>query len=158
MDMAFYVLTIKYAVSQEWIDEMNWFFACSYKFRKAKSYFDNYWVGMVRNGQGLLDLETLKSGVSHKWWDEWSRLFEWFLHTVSDGLFFESRLIFHFCWFSGPLVYWKGPYNSAQFVCTSVCLFVALFFGNHTLVSPDTVQQVKHPWVLKSNSTFLGEN
>ena len=40
-------------------------FACWYKVRKAKTYFNNYWMGMVKNGQGLLDYETLKSGVSH---------------------------------------------------------------------------------------------
>ena len=49
--------TLKSAVSQEWIDEMCWFFACWYKFRKAKSYFNNYWVGMVKN---------VKLDVSHK--------------------------------------------------------------------------------------------
>ena len=32
--------TIKSAVSQEWIDEMSWFFACWYKFSKAKSYLN----------------------------------------------------------------------------------------------------------------------
>ena len=31
--------TLKSAASQEWIDEMSWFFACWYKFRKAKGYF-----------------------------------------------------------------------------------------------------------------------
>ena len=34
--------TLISAVSQELIDEMSWFFAYWYKFRKAKSYFDNY--------------------------------------------------------------------------------------------------------------------
>ena len=34
--------------------------------RKAKSYFNNYWEGMVKNGHGLIDHGTLKSGVSHK--------------------------------------------------------------------------------------------
>ena len=29
--------TLKSAVSQEWIDEMSWFLACSYKLRLAKS-------------------------------------------------------------------------------------------------------------------------
>ena len=55
--------TLKFAVSQEWIDEMSWFFACWYKFRKAKSYFNNYWVGMVKNEQGLINYGTLKSVV-----------------------------------------------------------------------------------------------
>ena len=80
--------TIKSAVSQEWIDEMSWLFACWYKFRKAKSYFNNDWVGMVKNEWGLIDHETLKSHISHKWFDELSRLIEWFLHTDRDGIIF----------------------------------------------------------------------
>ena len=66
--------TLKSAVSREWIDELDWFFACWYKFMKAKSYFNNYWVGMVKNGQGLKDLGILKPGISHKWFDELRRL------------------------------------------------------------------------------------
>ena len=68
--------TLKSAVSQEWIDEMSWFLACWYKFTKGKSYFNNYWLGMVKNEWGLIDHGTLKSGVSHKWFDELSRLIE----------------------------------------------------------------------------------
>ena len=36
--------TVKSAVSQEGIDELSWTFACWHKFRKAKSYFNNYSV------------------------------------------------------------------------------------------------------------------
>ena len=38
-------------------------------------------MGIVKNGQ---DHGTLKSGVSHKWFDELSKLVEWFLHVDSD--------------------------------------------------------------------------
>ena len=31
--------------------------------RKAKGSFDNYWMGMVKSGQGLIVHGTLKSGV-----------------------------------------------------------------------------------------------
>ena len=79
---------VKSALSQKWIDEMGWYFACWYKFRKAKSYSDNYWVGIVKNGWSFIDHGTLKSAVSHKWCDELSRLIEWFLHVGSDGIFF----------------------------------------------------------------------
>ena len=41
---------------------------------------------MAKNWQDLLDHETLKSGVSHKWLDELSRLIEWFLHADFDGI------------------------------------------------------------------------
>ena len=43
---------------------------------------------MLKNGQDLLDHETLKSGVCHKWFDKLSRLVEWFLHTDSDWIIF----------------------------------------------------------------------
>ena len=68
---------------------MSWFFACRYNFRKAKSYFNSFWVGMVKNRQGLTDHGTLKSSVSHKWLYELRRLNEWFLHTDSDGIIFS---------------------------------------------------------------------
>ena len=35
--------TLKPAVSQEWVNELDWFFAYWYKFMKAKSYFNNFW-------------------------------------------------------------------------------------------------------------------
>ena len=80
--------TLKSAVYQEWIDEMSLFFVYWYRFREAKSYFNNYWVGMVKNGQGRIDHGTLKSGVSHKWFDKLSKLIEWFLHADSAGIIF----------------------------------------------------------------------
>ena len=43
---------------------------------------------MVKNGWGLLDHETLKSGVFPKWFDELSRLIEWYLDADSDGIIF----------------------------------------------------------------------
>ena len=54
----------KLTVSQERIDETKCFFACWCKSRKAKSYFNEFWVGMVRNGHGYLIHEALKSVVS----------------------------------------------------------------------------------------------
>ena len=69
---------------------MKWtdFFACWYKFRKAKNYFNNYWLGMVKNRRGLIYHETLKTGVPHKWFDKLCRLIEWFLHADSHGIIF----------------------------------------------------------------------
>ena len=49
---------------QEWIDGMNWFFAYWCNFRKAKSYPNDFWVGLVRNGHGHVVHETLKFAVS----------------------------------------------------------------------------------------------
>ena len=83
---------LKSAVTQEWIDELGWFCASWYKFMKGKSYFNNYWVGVVKNEWGLKDHGTLKPGISHKWFDELSRLTERFLHADSDGIIFYSTL------------------------------------------------------------------
>ena len=48
----------------------------------------NYWVGMVKIGRDLLDQGALKLGVSHKRFDESSRLIEWFLYADSDWIIF----------------------------------------------------------------------
>ena len=61
--------TLKLTVSQKWTDGINKFFACWYKFRKAKSWFNDFWMGMVKNGHGPLVHETLKSAVSMIWAD-----------------------------------------------------------------------------------------
>ena len=45
-------------------------------------------MSMLENGQDLLDYGTQKSGLSYKWFDESSRLIEWFLHAVSDWIIF----------------------------------------------------------------------
>ena len=57
-------VTLKLTVSQKLEDGINWFFACWYKFGKAKSWFNDFGVGVVKNGHGLLVHETLKSAVS----------------------------------------------------------------------------------------------
>ena len=44
---------------------------------------------MFKNRWDLIDHGTLKSGVSHKWFDELSRLIKWFLHANSDGISFS---------------------------------------------------------------------
>ena len=53
---------------------------------------------MVKNGWGFRDHRTLKSVVSRKWFDELSRLNEWFLCTDSNGMGFGliSILVFIF--------------------------------------------------------------
>ena len=66
--------TVKSEVFQEWIDELSWIFPCRCKFRKDKSesYFNNFWVGMFKNGCGLLGDGTLRSTLSWQWIDELS--------------------------------------------------------------------------------------
>ena len=84
--------TLKFTVSQEWIDELGLFFACWYKLMKVKSYFNNYCVRVVKNGQSLKDRGTLNPGISHNWFDELRRLIEWFLHADSNGIIFYYSL------------------------------------------------------------------
>ena len=83
---------------------MSLFFTCWYKSRKVKCYFNDYWVGMLKNEQDLLDPGTVKSGVSHKWFGELTRLTEWFLHAGSGwiivGLTINLFCIFDICWVS----------------------------------------------------------
>ena len=42
--------TLKLTVSQEWVDGINWIFACWYRFTKIKSWSKIYWVSLVKNG------------------------------------------------------------------------------------------------------------
>ena len=65
--------TLKLAVLHEGINGINWYFACWYRFRKAKSH--------LLNGQGLLGHWTLKSALSQEWIDELS----WFLHADTNS-------------------------------------------------------------------------
>ena len=44
---------------------------------------------MAKNGQGVIDHGTLRTGVPHKWFDVVSRLVEWILHADSDGIIFD---------------------------------------------------------------------
>ena len=53
----------KLAVCQRKLNEINGFLVCWYKFMKAKRYFNNFLVVVIKNGCGLLGLRTLKSAV-----------------------------------------------------------------------------------------------
>ena len=58
--------TLKLTVSGEWIEGINWFCACWYRFTKIKSSSKMLWVGMVSNGCGQSGHRTLKLTVSQK--------------------------------------------------------------------------------------------
>ena len=55
--------TLKLTVSQKCTDRINWFIGWWYKFREAKSWFNDFWVGMVKNNHVFLVHEILKSCV-----------------------------------------------------------------------------------------------
>ena len=44
--------TLKFGVSEEVIDLRNLFFCCSYRSRKDKIFFNNFWVGVIKSGHG----------------------------------------------------------------------------------------------------------
>ena len=58
--------TLKLVVSQEVNNEIKQFLVCLYKFRKGKSYFNTFWVVVVKNGRCFLTHETLKSAISQE--------------------------------------------------------------------------------------------
>ena len=66
---------LKLAVSYEWINGMNWFFLCWYKFKKAESYFNNFCMGVVKSGPDSWARGTLKYAVS-QWIYELSWIFD----------------------------------------------------------------------------------
>ena len=55
--------TLKLAVCQGKLNEINWFLVCWCKFMKAKNHVNNFVVVVVKNGWGLLGLWALKSAV-----------------------------------------------------------------------------------------------
>ena len=56
--------TLKLTVSEEWTDEINWFFACCYRFITVKIWSKVCWMGIVKNGCGQSGRGTLKLDVS----------------------------------------------------------------------------------------------
>ena len=74
--------TLKLAVCQGKMNEINWFLVCWYKFMKAKSYFNKFFVVVVKNGCGLLIRGTLKSAVYYK-----EKLMKW-----ADFLYVDTNL------------------------------------------------------------------
>ena len=70
--------TLKWTVFQKWTDEIN------YKFRKSKSWLNEFWVDFDKNGDILLFQETLKSAVSSEWIYELS----WYYEINSDAIIF----------------------------------------------------------------------
>ena len=86
--------TLKLNVSQDWIDEMNWYFACWWKSGKAKSYFNDFWVDVVKNRHGHLVQELLKFAewvielifvcwmwCNNVWLDQHRTLYIWLLNV-----------------------------------------------------------------------------
>ena len=88
--------TLKLVVAQEGIYGINWFLVCWYKFRKVKSYLNNFGVVMVISGRGLLGVGTLKSSASQDWIDEMSWFLTcWYKFIGNSVLYVWSSLFLH---------------------------------------------------------------
>ena len=131
--------TLKLTVFREGEGGINWFFSCLCKFRKAKSYFSDFWVGVVKNGYGHLVHETLKSAVSYLsavWVMNWAD----FLHAGCDAIIFRYTNILSIsdflmpvycsctCWTTGGSR--KGPIKKDGSVFLSILPSVRVFFWN----------------------------
>ena len=68
-------MTQKSTVSQERINGINWFLVCWWKFRKAWSYVNKFWMLVFKNGCGLLGLFGSLKSVSREWMNEMSWFF-----------------------------------------------------------------------------------
>ena len=85
--------TLKSAVSQEWSNELGWFFACWYKFMKVKSCFKNYWVSMSKMGEVLMIVGLLNQVhliVDLMNWADWLNNFcmlimEYYFFALNDA-------------------------------------------------------------------------
>ena len=83
MGAASLVIGFQNWLSQEWIDGINWYFACWYKFRKPRNYFNDV---VVKSGHGHVVYETLKSAVSYEWVYELSWFFACWLWCINFWL------------------------------------------------------------------------
>ena len=80
--------TLKLTVSQKWTDGVNWFFAFWYKFRKAESWLNDFWLG-IKNWHGLLVRVTFRFNL-------WIELIFWMLIVKQQFLV---------TWISNPLTF-----------------------------------------------------
>ena len=78
--------TLKYTSSQDWINVKVDFLHADTNLGRLKVTL--IIIGWAKDGWDFLDHETLKLGVFPKWFDEWSRLIEWYLHAGSDRTIF----------------------------------------------------------------------
>ena len=87
--------TLKLTVSREWIDGINWFFACWYKFMQMKRCLKIFGVGIVRKGCGPVLWQGSKIvSVSEEWTD---RIID-FLHVSTDSQKLKADQFFFLVW------------------------------------------------------------
>ena len=124
--------SLKLNVSQDWIDEMNWYFACWWKSGKAKSYFNDFWVDVVKNRHGHLVQELLKFAewvielifvcwmwCNNVWLDQHRTLYIWLLNVSLLQLYLLN-----------PWRLLEGPYEIVS-AYLSLLTSVWVFSWNH---------------------------
>ena len=117
---------LKLPVSQEWVDGINWFFAWYYKFRRAKSCFSDFWLGVVKSYLRPQNLLYLKN--EFKIWAD-------FLHADSNAGFWLS-------WYSSV---------SSTFGCRGSIEVVVVFL----LALSDTWNRIKSKVYCLSKCCFV---
>ena len=76
------------AVCQGEMNRINWFLVCWYKFKKAKSYFNNFFVVVAKNESGFLGLGILKYVVSEESFNEMDGFFAcWYKFKKAKSYF-----------------------------------------------------------------------
>ena len=95
-------------------------------------------MGMLKNGRDLLDQGTLKSCVSHKWFDELRRLIEWFLYADSDqitfGLTTNLLCVLDISWVSTAVVLVEDDFpnaiNKSLVKCGKIVSYLVQYLKN----------------------------
>ena len=83
--------TLKFTVSQEWTDGINWFFACWYKFMQIKRWLKILEVSLIKNGCGQSYERTLKLTV----WriNRWNKLIFCILININKNQKLTKNLL-----------------------------------------------------------------
>ena len=92
-------------------------------------------MGVVKNGRDLKDRGILKPGISHKWFDELSRLIEWFLHADSDGIIFYSTLNLWHVNAGGPLQLYLARVFRKNSLCAKMTIKRGFFVNLQKILS-----------------------
>ena len=107
------------------ISRMNWWdeliFCMLVHLRKAKSYLNDFWVGIVRNRHSHLVLETLKSAVSKEWVHEFNWFFACWLWGSNFWLNQHHTLSFTFKCQSTAVVFFRPLAVAGRVPWNRVC-------------------------------------
>ena len=104
----------KLVVSEERINRIDWLFACCHKSRKAESYLNNVWLGVVKKGCDYSGHRTRKLVLSQEGIDRINRFF-----CILSQIQESSKLIQWFLGGSGQKSRWSHLGHETQINCIS---------------------------------------